>query len=59
MADVAAIRATLFDDPGELETYRTSNLKMAVLTARPVVDEAVRSYDDLLEEVTNSHRWQN
>ena len=58
MADVAAIRATVFDDPGELEAYRT-NLKMAVLTARPAVDEALRSYDDLVEEVTNSQRWQN
>ncbi|HTZ32077.1 MAG TPA: hypothetical protein VMH31_06450 [Methylomirabilota bacterium] len=58
MADVAAIRATVFDDPEELEAYR-ANLKLAVNTARPMVDEALRSYDDLLDEITSSHRWQN
>ena len=58
MADVAAIRATVFDDPDELATYRT-NLKLAVSTARPTVDEVLRSYDDLLDEITSSQRWQN
>ena len=58
MADLAAIRATVFDDPEELDTYR-SNLKLAVVKARPMVDEALRSYDDLLEEITGADHWQN
>ena len=58
MADVAAIRTTVFDDPGELETYR-SNLRLAVKTAKPMVDQALRSYDDLLEEIVDSQQWQN
>jgi len=58
MADVAAIRATVFDDPEELTNYRAT-LRLAVSTAGPMVDEALRSYDDLLEEITNSRGWQN
>ncbi|HVM76365.1 MAG TPA: hypothetical protein VMT75_12020 [Candidatus Saccharimonadales bacterium] len=58
MADMAAIRATVFDDPEELATVRT-NLKIAATAARPMVDEAIRSYDDLLDEITNSQGWQN
>jgi hypothetical protein len=58
MADLAAVRATVFDDADEITAYRT-NLKLAVTTARPMVDEALRSYDDLMEEITNPHRWQN
>ena len=58
MADVAAIRNTVFDASGELEMYK-SNLKLAVTTAKPMVDQALRSYDDLLEEIANTHGWQN
>lgn len=58
MADMAAIRATVFVEPEELANYR-AKLKLAVTTAKPMVDEALRSYDDLLEEITNSHGWQN
>jgi hypothetical protein len=58
MADVAAIRNTVFDDPDELATYR-ADLKLAVRAAKPMVDEALRSYDDLMEEITTSQRWEN
>jgi len=58
MADVAAIRNTVFDEPGELETYR-SNLKLAVTTAKPMVEQALRSYDDLLDEIVDSKGWRN
>lgn len=57
MADVAAIR-NILDAPGELETYK-SNLKLAVATAKPMVDQALRSYDDLLDEIVDSQGWQN
>jgi len=58
MADVAAMRSTLFEGPDEIATYRT-NLKLAVATARPMVEEAMRSYDDLMEEIANSQQYMN
>jgi phosphoenolpyruvate-protein kinase (PTS system EI component) len=58
MADVAAIRNTVFEDAEEIALYRT-NLKMAVATARPMIDEAMRSYDELLEEMVDSQQYQN
>jgi hypothetical protein len=58
MADVAAMRSTMLEDPDEIALYRT-NLKMAVATAKPMVDEAMRSYDDLLEEIAASQQYKN
>jgi len=58
MADVAAIRATIFDDEEEIAAYRM-NLRLAVSSERPTVDEAVRAYDELVEEITNPGRRQN
>lgn len=58
MADVAAIRNTVFEAPGGRESYKT-NLKLAVATAKPMVDQALGSYDDLLEAIADPHGWQN
>jgi hypothetical protein len=58
MADVAAIRNTVFDEPKEISLYRT-NLRLAVSTAKPLVDEAMRSYDDLMEEIVGSQQYKN
>lgn len=58
MADVAAMRSTLLEDPDEIALYRT-NLKMAVATAKPMVEEAMRSYDDLMEEIVSSQQYKN
>ena len=58
MADLAAIRAMTFENPEELDAYR-ANLKLAVSAARPMVDEVLRSYDDLVEEITSTQKWQN
>jgi len=58
MADVAAIRNSVFDDPEELALYR-SNLRTAVATAKPLVDEALRSYDDLMLEIVESQQYTN
>lgn len=58
MADIAAIRMTVFDDPDELASYR-KEIKLAVSTAKPMVDEALRSYDDLLEEISSTQRLPN
>ena len=58
MADVSAIRNTLFDDPEDLAVYR-SNLRMATATAKPRAEEALSSYDDLLAEIADSQRYAN
>jgi hypothetical protein len=58
MADVAAMRKTVLEDPDEVALYRT-NLKVAVATAKPMVEEAMRSYDDLLEEIVSSQQYTN
>ncbi len=58
MADVAAIRNTVFDDPEDFAVYR-SNLRIATATAKPMVDEAMSSYDDLLQEIVDSQRYAN
>jgi hypothetical protein len=58
MADVSAIRNTLFDNPEDLAVYR-SNLRLATATAKPRVEEALSSYDDLLVEIADSERYAN
>jgi len=58
MADVSAIRNTLFEDPEDLAVYR-SNLRLAAATANSRAEEALSSYDDLLAEVAASQRFAN
>lgn len=58
MADVAAIRNTVFDDPEDLAVYR-SNLRLAAATAKPKVEEALSSYDELLQEIADSQLFPN
>jgi hypothetical protein len=41
---------------GDLESYKT-NLKLAVATAKPILDQA--SNDHLLEAIADPHGWQN
>lgn len=49
MADVSAIRNTVMEDPEEI----------ALATAKPMVDEAMRSCDDLMEEIVASQQYKN
>ncbi|MGB7846455.1 MAG: hypothetical protein WBL63_12635 [Candidatus Acidiferrum sp.] len=58
MADVAAIRNTMFDDPENIDRYQ-SHLKLALATAKPMVDDAMRSYDELIQGVVDSQQWKN
>jgi hypothetical protein len=58
MADVAAMRSTMIEDPEEMASYRT-NLKLAMATAKPMVEEAMRSYGDLMEEIAGSQQYKN
>jgi hypothetical protein len=58
MADVAAIRDAVFTDPTEIAAYR-NNLNIAPGSAKPLVEEAMRNCDDMLEEFVASPRWEN
>lgn len=53
MADVAAIRSTVFEDPLELAAY-PANLRQAVAPAKPAVEEALSAYDDFLQDIIES-----
>ncbi len=58
MADVAAIRRTMFEDPEKIVTYR-NHLKQTIATTKPLVDEAMLSYDFLMQEISDSQQWTN
>jgi len=58
LADVSAIRNTIFDDEEDLAVYR-SNLRLSAATAKPKVEEALSSYDDLLAQIADSRRYPN
>jgi hypothetical protein len=58
MADIAATRKTVFDNLDNIEIYRT-HLKQAIETAMPLVDEAMLSYDSLMQAISDSQQWTN
>jgi uncharacterized membrane-anchored protein YhcB (DUF1043 family) len=58
MADVAAIRKTMFEDQEKIDTYR-NHLKQTIATTKPLVDEAMLSYDFLMQEISDSQQWTN
>ena len=58
MADIAAIRKTMFDNSDNIEIYRT-HLKQAIETAKPLVDETILSYDSLMQAISGSQQWTN
>jgi hypothetical protein len=58
MVDVAAIRRTIFDDPENVGIYR-NHLKQTIAAAKPLVEEAMLSYDSLMQQIANSQQWTN
>jgi len=56
MADLAALRNTVFEDPGDMAGCR-ANLQSAISAAKPLVDEASDSCDDLLQELIASQQY--
>ena len=58
MADVAAIRKTMFEDLEKIDTYR-NHLKQTIATTKPLVDEAMLSYDFLMQEILDTQQWSN
>lgn len=58
MTDVAAIRRTLLDESGSVADYK-NNLRAASETARPLVDEAMQSYDEMIQQIQSLEEWRN
>ena len=58
MTDVAAIRRTLLHGPADLVHYK-DNLRSAIETAKPIVDEAMQSYDEMIRQIRESEGWRN
>lgn len=58
MTDVAAIRRTLLEEPEDVLQYK-SNLLAAIETARPLVNEALQSYDEMIRQIQGLKEWRN
>lgn len=58
MADVAAIRRTMLQEPEDLAQYK-SNLLSTLETARPLVDEAMQSYEEMIRQIGESEELSN
>ena len=58
MTDVAAMRRTLLHGQAHLVQYKR-NLRSAIDTAKPLVDEAMQSYDEMIRQIEESEAWRN
>lgn len=58
MTDVAALRRTLLGEAGNDVDYK-NNLRAAIETAKPLVDEAMKSYDEMIREIQSLEEWRN
>jgi hypothetical protein len=58
MAEVAALRKTVAEKPENVDQYQ-SNLKAAMETAKPFVDDAMQTYDEMIELVCSTDAWKN
>jgi len=58
MDDVAAMRSSVFEDSVEMASCKTWQ-RSRVGVEKPWVQEALRSYDDLLEVIGDSPEYKN
>jgi hypothetical protein len=58
MTEPAAMRRTVLRSPGDLAHYK-NNLRLAMQAARPIVDEAMQSYDEMIRQIAESEGWRN
>ena len=58
MTDVAAIRRTFLHDSKSHIHYK-KNLRTAIQAAKPLVDEAMQSYDKMIQQIEESAEWRN
>jgi hypothetical protein len=53
MVEVAALRQTVVNEPNELARF-DDNMKRATGAARPLVQSAMRSYDELVKQIADA-----
>ena len=58
MAEIAALRKTVAEKP-ENADWNESNLKAAMETAKRFVDDAMRTYDEMIELVCSTDVWKS
>ena len=58
VADIAAMRDCLFDDPEET-TLNKSQQKLVARNGMTTVAGTIGSYDDLIEEISSSPQYKN
>jgi hypothetical protein len=58
MAEVAALRKTVAENPENAAQYQ-ENLRAAMETAKPFVDDAMQTYDEMIEMVCSADEWKN
>jgi hypothetical protein len=58
MAEVVAMRTAVLENPGDIAWYQT-NLKLVAATAKPMVQDVLGSYDDMIAEFAGSQRYKN
>lgn len=58
MADIAAVRRTVLQDEEDILNYK-NNLVSTLETARPLVDEAMQCYDEMIRQIGDSERFCN
>jgi hypothetical protein len=58
MADVAAVRRTVLQDEEDILNYK-NNLLSTLETARPLVDEAMQCYDEMIRQIGDSEKFCN
>jgi hypothetical protein len=58
MAEVAALRKTVAEKPENADRYESS-LKAAMETSKPFVDDAIQTYDEMIELVCSTDVWRN
>jgi len=56
MADIAALRNTMIDDSASTELHRR-NLEEALATTKPRVEEAIGSWENLLQKMEVPSTW--
>lgn len=58
MTEVAVIRRTFLHGRADMAHYK-DNLRVAIETAKPIVDEAMQSYDEMIRRIQESEGWRN
>ena len=55
MADVAALRETIFQNPENIDIY-SNHLRQTIAATKPLVDQAILYYDLQMREIADSQQ---